>query len=309
MHRFFIKGDVKMKPNKSIFSLVLLVTMLIGAACNGAPEAEDEVIGMANPASVFCEENGGTLEIRTQKDGGQYGVCIFEDGSECDEWAFYQEHCKPGDIFPADEASMPIPQAEEPGTLEGQPVTVAALYGSVISPSQKGPSDNLLFLASEGLPVIYITGETAEIEEQIQEMKDKSEPANKANFWGVLDCTSPDECLLTVSRMRKDGPGEEVPSDLIKGWEGVIYSGPPGPRSGGDDYFALLGDLPLQYGIDSLDESIRQQLEELRDSGQAVRIWGELHAGRMDWNATQIVVTEVELIEVDSSQIPPAPSW
>ena len=143
----------------------------------------------------------------------------------------------------------------------------------------------------------------------IRELKDKSVPANKANFWGRLECSSADQCLLSVTRMRVDGPGDEMPGDKVEAWEGVIYSGPSSPRSGGDDYFALLGTFPFEYGIWSMDEALNQQLEELRDSGQAVRIWGELHAGRPDWNATQIVVTQIELIEVDASLIPPTPSW
>jgi putative hemolysin len=51
---------------------------------------------LANPASVYCGEQGGTLEIREDDDGGQYGVCIFADGSECEEWAFFREECKAG---------------------------------------------------------------------------------------------------------------------------------------------------------------------------------------------------------------------
>lgn len=51
---------------------------------------------LANPASVFCGEQGGTLELRANDDGGQYGVCVFDDGSECEEWAFYRGECKPG---------------------------------------------------------------------------------------------------------------------------------------------------------------------------------------------------------------------
>ena len=55
---------------------------------------------IANPASVFCEENGGTLEIRTAADGSQQGFCLFTDGSECDEWAFYRGECGPGTSKP-----------------------------------------------------------------------------------------------------------------------------------------------------------------------------------------------------------------
>ncbi|MEW5803922.1 MAG: DUF333 domain-containing protein [bacterium] len=52
------------------------------------------IIGMANPASVYCIENGGISEIRTDENGGQYGVCIFSDGTECDEWAFFRGECQ-----------------------------------------------------------------------------------------------------------------------------------------------------------------------------------------------------------------------
>jgi hypothetical protein len=50
---------------------------------------------MANPASVFCEEKGGRIDIRTQESGDQTGYCVFQDGSECDEWAYFRGECKP----------------------------------------------------------------------------------------------------------------------------------------------------------------------------------------------------------------------
>ena len=51
--------------------------------------------GMPNPASVYCKQNGNKLEIRTAADGGQSGVCIFPDGSTCDEWAYFRGECGP----------------------------------------------------------------------------------------------------------------------------------------------------------------------------------------------------------------------
>lgn len=68
----------------------------------GAEEGseEEEEVGMANPASVYCEEQGGALEIR-EENGGQGGYCIFEDGSECEEWEYYRGECTP--ILPESE--------------------------------------------------------------------------------------------------------------------------------------------------------------------------------------------------------------
>ena len=74
--------------------------MTIGAACSAV--IENPLEG-PNPASVYCEQQGGNLEIRTDEDGGEYGICMFDDGSECDEWDFYEEKCSPGDYFPASE--------------------------------------------------------------------------------------------------------------------------------------------------------------------------------------------------------------
>jgi hypothetical protein len=40
-------------------------------------------------------EQGNRLEIRTATDGSQSGVCIFPDGRECDEWAYFRGECGP----------------------------------------------------------------------------------------------------------------------------------------------------------------------------------------------------------------------
>ena len=50
---------------------------------------------MPNPASLYCEQNGNTLEIRTADDGSQSGICVFPDGSTCDEWAYFRGECAP----------------------------------------------------------------------------------------------------------------------------------------------------------------------------------------------------------------------
>jgi putative hemolysin len=60
---------------------------------------------LPNPASVYCEQQGYTSEIRTASDGSQSGVCIFPDGSQCDEWAYYRRECTPA----TQDASMPNP--------------------------------------------------------------------------------------------------------------------------------------------------------------------------------------------------------
>ena len=56
--------------------------------------AAQQSVGLANPASVHCEEEGGQVEIRDEA-AGQAGYCVFPDGSECEEWAFFRGECAP----------------------------------------------------------------------------------------------------------------------------------------------------------------------------------------------------------------------
>ena len=83
---------------KRIFTFTIILMAL--TACTALqvqtpePAATDmPQAGMPNPASVYCEQNGNKLEIRTAADGSQSGVCVFPDGSTCDEWAYFRGEC------------------------------------------------------------------------------------------------------------------------------------------------------------------------------------------------------------------------
>jgi putative hemolysin len=54
-------------------------------------------VGIANPASVKCVTDGGQSEIYQSADGSQSGLCIFQNQSICDEWAYFRGECKMGD--------------------------------------------------------------------------------------------------------------------------------------------------------------------------------------------------------------------
>lgn len=49
--------------------------------------------GLANPASVNCVKQGGKLDIRKNATGGEYGMCIFPNGKQCEEWALFRKQC------------------------------------------------------------------------------------------------------------------------------------------------------------------------------------------------------------------------
>ncbi|WP_445146309.1 putative hemolysin [Dyella sp. Tek66A03] len=47
-------------------------------------------IGIPNPASVNCTEQGGRVDLRRDPAGIIYGVCLLPDGRECEEWALFR---------------------------------------------------------------------------------------------------------------------------------------------------------------------------------------------------------------------------
>ncbi len=55
-------------------------------------ESEYEPVQMENPASLNCIDAGGALEIVTNSDGSQFGMCNFEDYA-CEEWAYLRDEC------------------------------------------------------------------------------------------------------------------------------------------------------------------------------------------------------------------------
>lgn len=57
-----------------------------------APSEEESSTSLPNPASQYCLENNGKLEIATNSDGSQLGLCTFADYA-CEEWVYYQGEC------------------------------------------------------------------------------------------------------------------------------------------------------------------------------------------------------------------------
>jgi putative hemolysin len=101
-----------MKKRLEYFLLILMISLIsftIVAGCTqqstgSGPAASPSAAGttpsvtttasaLANPAAVFCREKNYQYEIRKNPDGSEYGVCIFPNGWECEEWAFYRGTC------------------------------------------------------------------------------------------------------------------------------------------------------------------------------------------------------------------------
>jgi hypothetical protein len=59
-----------------------------------ASQSTGTVVGIANPASVYCEQQGGTLSIVEDAEGNQSGMCKLADGTEVEEWEYYRANHK-----------------------------------------------------------------------------------------------------------------------------------------------------------------------------------------------------------------------
>lgn len=72
---------------------IALALVLSISGCGG--DDDDGTEQAANPASVYCQEQGGTVDIRTDGNGNQTGYCVFSDGTEVEEWAYYRGEAEP----------------------------------------------------------------------------------------------------------------------------------------------------------------------------------------------------------------------
>jgi putative hemolysin len=64
-------------------------------AAEGAPDTGGEKVEVANPASTNCLEQGGELK-KMSDEKGEFGVCVFDDGSRCEEWRLFRKECAKG---------------------------------------------------------------------------------------------------------------------------------------------------------------------------------------------------------------------
>ncbi|MEY0972576.1 putative hemolysin [Providencia huaxiensis] len=71
--------------------LVLAGLAIISGCLSNVTEMESKNVGIANPASVYCEQIGGTVEIENTADG-QVGYCILPSGERVEEWALYRQN-------------------------------------------------------------------------------------------------------------------------------------------------------------------------------------------------------------------------
>ncbi len=206
----------------------------------------------------------------------------------------------------------PVETAIQPTQATGQ--IVAGWLGKVLSLPHGSQYDDFLVLSPDGTGEFGLSGAIPEIESQIIALRDKEEPGKYAHFWGTLYCDVPDYngCQLRVERIRAGAFATDP--EPVDGWQGTIRGATF--NSANSLVFVLDGKYPMQFSIDSLDESLRAQLESLRDTGALLQVWGELLTGIPDVNGSRIHVARLEVLQpgqqpqaTQSETIDPTQGW
>jgi putative hemolysin len=69
-----------------------VVNDLEGVLALGSAQGQGPPVGLPNPASVYCIEQGYELRIVDEPEG-QVGMCVFPDDTQCEEWSFFEGEC------------------------------------------------------------------------------------------------------------------------------------------------------------------------------------------------------------------------
>jgi putative hemolysin len=226
-----LKG-LKMKVKSLLVLFCLLITGCIQITTQPGAVITPEAIKtlptietLPNPASAYCEQKGYKLEIRIAPDGSQAGVCIFPNGNECDEWAYFRGECIP--------ASKETPTGSPENDSSGWKTYTNALLGY----SFQYPADAQVTTNDEPLKSLYISG-----------------PGMGSETWGFAhpvdreEYRPPEGVDLLQWLTDHNLLGEvRLPDEQIAGTTAIHFRHERSPQSYADDryYYARNGQLYL----------------------------------------------------------------
>ena len=190
-----------------------------------APVSTDTALAnMPNPASVYCVEQGYKSEIRTASDGSQSGMCIFPDGSECDEWAFFRNECSAA----LTATQTPIVNTNSTFSIDlVVPQSISMPAGAIVDPRNgiTGMTEGLIFYDTDGL----ILGELlAPFASQTHAAGNYQGSLNFPLVFHAFDTESREQYLMVNSGSIQTDPGGQVSvlaplddKDMLSGLVGV----------------------------------------------------------------------------------------
>jgi hypothetical protein len=176
---------------------------------------------------------------------------------------------------------------ENPVADDSPGTEVDGWIGTIVSASQWPQIDDYFQL--QGQEGGYgITSLDSVIKSQLSSFRDSGTPIR---IWGRLFEGRMDAFNSQIEVTRVEV--YEMSSSEMGSWVGVVISNPPGAQF--DDYFQMMDQNGKRCGIDSLDLTLRDQLEKLRDTEKIVRVWGTMLADVPDAYGCQLQIQNLEL--------------
>ena len=84
-----------------VHALVIVLTLMVGATAAAVIVSQTAWFKNWLRGYIVRSANSylnGTLSIERRPDGGQYGVCVFTDNYQCEEWAMFRGECPVGGL-------------------------------------------------------------------------------------------------------------------------------------------------------------------------------------------------------------------
>lgn len=76
----------------------LMMAMAVTAVLSGCSSYDAEYTSAANPASVYCVQQGGELETFTEN-GGRVTYCVFSEDERVEQWQYYRDNHQEGEDY------------------------------------------------------------------------------------------------------------------------------------------------------------------------------------------------------------------
>ncbi len=187
-------------------------------ATSDSTATDNPQVNMPNPASAYCEQQGNKHEIQMASDGSQNGICVFPDGSTCEEWAYFRGECgqtqqeSPTPAMTVEattEASGGNPGGDKPGnsTLPGAIEQITGWWG-VIKSTEPGAQYDDYFERQDLAQSLYfgIDSMDSTITSQIEAFRDSGKIVN---LYGTLLSNTPDYngSQIQVDRIEEQASG------------------------------------------------------------------------------------------------------
>jgi putative hemolysin len=308
-------GKGKMRRITAFVTILMALTACTALPTPAVPEPAATSVpqaGMPNPASVYCTQTGNKLEIRTAADGSQNGICVFPDGSTCDEWAYFRGECGPAAqkspppavaLEATTEADSGGPEGNSPGsTMPPETTEEITDWWGVIKRTKTGAQFDDYFERQDLGQILSFGIDSMDpaVRSRIQALRDSGKIVH---LYGTLLSNVPDVngSQIQVDRIEVEeqaSGGYKPPetAEEIADWWGLIKRTKPGAQF--DDYFERqdLGQM-IYFGIDSMDPATKSRIKALRDSGKIVHLYGTLLSNVPDYNGSQIQVDRIEVEE------------